>query len=230
MVESSTPDAEPVGGPAAHTQSPISFAIDFAHQRGWGPFLKVLVIGLFSFLIVPAFMVMGYSYRLARAAALGAEQPDVTDFVGLLVEGVKFFVAILPVAIVVGLLTAGAGQISSILAFLVYRVGLVVIPAVLLAYVGSGSFAGAYDPDRIRRIASSGAFLQALLVYVVIAVVTSVVAAVSIITIVGPFLVTTFAGMVLAAYWGRVYFDGARRGDWPAAEGDAPATPESQPA
>jgi hypothetical protein len=230
MVESSTSEAGAADRPAADTQSPISFAIDFAHQRGWGPFVKVLVLGLFSFLIVPAFMVMGYSYRLARAAALGAEQPDVTDFVGLLVDGVKFFVAILPAALLVGLLMAGASQISNVLAFLVYLVGLVVIPAVLLAYVGTGRIAGAYDPDRIRSIASSERFLKALVVYVVVAVVVSFVAAVSIITIVGPLLVSTFAGLVLAAYWGRVYFDGAQQGEWPVADGEAPPAPDQQPA
>lgn len=200
----------PAGG------SPISFAVDFAHQRGWGPFLWAVVLGLFSFLLLPAFVLAGYAYRLARAAATGDEQPALTDFGGLLVDGLKFFVAVLPAALAVGILTGVVGQISATLATVVYFAGLIALPAVVLSYVASGSIGGTYDVDRLRHIVTSGSYLRALAVYVGLSVVVSVVTVLSVVTLVGPLLLGTFAGLVFAAYWGRVYFDGVQAGEWPA--------------
>ena len=197
-------------------QSPIRFAVDYAHQRGWGPFAKAVLLGLFSFLLVPAFVLAGYGYRLARAAATGAEQPDLTDLVGLFVDGLKLFVAILPAAFAIGLVTGVLGQVSTLLASVAYLAGLVLFPAVVLAYVASGTIAGGYDTERLSRIVRSRSYQRALIVYLVLAVVVSIVATISVVTIVGPLLIGTFAGLVFAGYWGRVYFDGVQDGEWPA--------------
>lgn len=197
-------------------QSPIAFAIDFAHQRGWGPFLRAAVLGLFGFLLLPLVVVAGYSYRLARAAATDADQPALADFRGLFVDGLRFLVAVLPAALVVGAGTAAVAQVSSLLATLVYVTGMIALPAVVLSFVAGGSVRGTYDVERLRRIVTAGAYLRALVVYVVLSLVASVLVVVSVVTVVGPLLVATFAVLVFAAYWGRVYLDGVRDGEWPA--------------
>jgi hypothetical protein len=138
-------------------QSSIGFAIDFAHQRGWGPFLRAALLGLFGFLLLPPVVLAGYSYRLARAAATDADQPPLRGVRGLFVDGLRFMLAVLPAAVVLWVATALVARVSTLLATLAYFGGLMPLPAVVLPFVASGSVRGTCDAERLRRIVSAGA-------------------------------------------------------------------------
>ena len=147
--------------------------------------IKTILIGgaltLFSFLIVPAFLVYGYVLRVLRAGIDDAEEPPVFDDWGtLLKEGVVAFVIVLiyqlipliVMAVTVGgsiaaMATgteAGAGvglvglfgglALSTLLALVFGYVTLIG----LANYAHEGAFGAAFDVDVIRTVAVDGAY------------------------------------------------------------------------
>lgn len=102
-------------------------------RNGDDPIKTILiggVLGMLAFLVVPAFLVLGYLVRLLRSAMAGEAEPPVFDDWGdLLVDGLKAFVVglgyVIVPAIVFGL-----------------SVGTVAVTAVVTGDVGPGTIAG----------------------------------------------------------------------------------------
>jgi hypothetical protein len=185
-------------------------------DRWIGRFLIGAGLTLFSVLIVPAIFVVGYLVRaLEHTIRREPEPPEWDDWGGLFVDGLKatvvtFVYSIVPFAvfgtIAVVLLGAG-GSIGDTGGGLIAGLGaltlLLMIPATMIVYyfipaaVGNmarkDSFAAAFDPGVIRRVAFSVEYLTAVLLPILISLVVNFVTAFLAFTIVGlifvPFVV-----------------------------------------
>lgn len=214
--------------------------------------IKTVLIGgaltLFSFLIIPAFLVYGYVLRVLRAGIDGTEEPPVFDDWGtLLKEGVVAFVIVLIyqlIPLIVFFLTVG-GSIAAIgtgseagagigIVGLLGGLALSTLLALVFGYVTliglanyahEGTFGSAFDLDMIRSVATDSAYaipwLYGVGVLIAAAVVASLLGIVPILgAIVGVFV--TFYGQVAAAWvWGMGFGDAAGLGG----ESDADVDP-----
>jgi len=193
-----------------------------------------LVIGglllVFSFLILPAFVLQGYLLRVLRSTATGEDAaPSFTDWGELLVDGLKLLVVTLlygvaisvPFAVGAAIVGIGglAGSDAGVAAFgvvglLVMAVALVVtiavgyvLPAAMTNFALEGNVGAAFDVDAIRGAAFSSKYLVGVLLGVVLGGVVNTVASPLALVLVGiPLL---FYGQVVTYYcFGRGFAEG----------------------
>jgi hypothetical protein len=202
---------------------------------------------LFSFLVVPAFLVFGYVLRALRAGIDGVETPPAFDDWGsLLKEGVFAFAIVvvyqlLPLLVlfltvggslaaiitrsdvgvsvgIVGLL--GGLALSTLLALAFGYVTLIG----LANYAHVGTFGSAFDPDVIAAVATDGAYAVPWLYGVGILIAANVVAGVlGIVPFVGAVVgafVLFYAQVAAAWVWGTGFGDATGVGDGSDADAD----------
>lgn len=189
---------------------------------------------IFSFLIIPVWVLYGYSYNLVNSAANGNRvQPPFEDFGQLLVRGLLYWVFLLVFLIVSLLLTvaipAGLGFVLAdvegaiILGLLGYMIWGYILPAGMILYPVTGSFGSAFSPRRIWNFVGNGHYLVAYLIllavmlalqiafmiaFVILAVtVIGLLIAIPAMFILGPYFLYFFD-----SYWGAVYFEAAEKG------------------
>lgn len=166
------------------------------------------VLGLLSFLVVPAFALIGYLVWVLAGAARGEEEPPAfADWGTMIVDGLKATAVAIVYGIVPFVLVfvsifvmAGSGATGSdtvagifgglgILGMLVSFVAMFVlyylVPAALTNMALEGSIGAAFDVDTVKRAVLSTEYLVAWLVPFAIAVVVNVVVFVLAMTIVG---------------------------------------------
>lgn len=169
------------------------------------------LLGIFSWLIIPAFALVGYYVQVAQAGVeQHAEPPAFDDWGDLIVQGIVGTVimiayAIIPILLVMvtsGLGFAGASQGGTAggiigglgaLGLLVSLLALVVvyyaIPAGITNYAIEGNLGAAFDVDAIKPVLLSGDYLVAWLVPFVLAFILNIVVVLLAITFVGLILV-----------------------------------------
>jgi hypothetical protein len=206
--------------------------------------LKTVLIGgaltLFSFLVVPAFLVYGYVLRVLRAGMAGEEDlPVFDDWMTLLTEGAVAFVFVLIyqlIPLLVAALTAG-GSVAAIgsgsevgagagVAGLLVGLAFSTLLALAFGYVALigltnyahvGAFGAAFDLDVIRSVATDGAYAVPWLYGVGLLIAAAVAASVlGIIPVLGAVagVFVTFYGQVVAAWvWGKGFGDAIGFGD-----------------
>lgn len=143
------------------------------------------VLGIFSFLLFPLFIVYGYMiHAMAAASRAETEPPAFEDWGDLLVDGIKASVVGLAYALVplvlmfttTGVLSAGSsagGNAGGVLAGLGALGFLVVVlllfalqyalPAALTNMGREGSIGAAFDFDALKPVLTSGEYLKAVL-------------------------------------------------------------------
>lgn len=203
----------------------FAFSFKYPISRGY----KSLGIGalliLASIFLFPILFLLGYSYRLGRAAALGSPRPPTyDDWWGLLVDGfrllVTFVIFFVPVGIVYAVLLA-AGIDS--LAILWYFAAALVSTAIYPTFFGTGSVSGTFrDLEFLRFVATADYWIgYAYMIGVLIALYVGfiVVMLALLITLVGillwiPLFLVFYPAIlyVQAALWGRIYHDAAEEG------------------
>ena len=150
------------------------------------------LLGFGSFLIVPAFALLGYLVWVLEGAARGEEEPpafeDWGDMIvdGLKATGVSLVYGIVPFALMfVSIFVAGSGGTSGndtvtgilggvgLLGLLVSFVAMIVlyylIPAALTNMALEDDFGAAFDFDAIKQVILSGDYLVAWLIPFVLA-------------------------------------------------------------
>lgn len=205
------------------------------------------VLGLLSVLVVPVFLLLGFSVRVLRSVEAGEETPPTFgDWGELLVDGLKAFAiafvyAIVPlivlaataggtiVAAVSGDVTPGAvagALVGFLLAGLLWLLAFYVIPAAVASFASEGRVGAAFDTAVLRRVLLDGRYATAWLVAFAFFVVAGVV--VGILSVVPPlgFVVGAFLDFyvaVAAAYlYGHAFMD-ASIGEVPPETGAQPA-------
>ncbi|WP_410767187.1 DUF4013 domain-containing protein [Haloferax sp. DFSO60] len=195
--------------------------------------LKTVLIGgvltFFSFLIIPAFVVLGYTLSVIRATMHGDEKPpEFGEWADMTVDGIKGFAIVLVyslipaiIAMVFGFagilsIAAGGGDSGAANAFggIVTLLGLLaafvlgifaayVTPAALSNYAETDRMGAAFSVSELRPILTSGkyatAWLMAFVVIFAASVVTGLLNVVPLLGFVLGSFVTFYA--VVAAYY-----------------------------
>lgn len=196
---------------------------------------NILIGGLLIFpgmllLYIPALISYGYVFRSFGTAARGEEPPEFTDYGGMLVDGLKlavvgFIYAIIPLVVFFafgagGALLSGVGGdtanaagagtsfvgflVSAVLFLLVYYV----LPGAIAHMSVQGTFGSAFDFGTLTDLWTTGDYLVAWLLALVIGLIVGVVAFVLQITIVGIILlgfVYFYQGVAVAYLFGTAY-------------------------
>ena len=196
----------------------------------------VLIGGLlsfFSFLLVPAFLVMGYLLRVARATMRGEEvdPPAFDDWGALAVDGLKAFLITLVYGVVPGViflatfglgfagLASGtdAGAVTgslvllagALVTFVVSLAVAYVVPAALLNYaetnrLGAGFSVGGITPMLTNRTYMT-AFAYTFVVFLAVGVLSGLLNAVPLLGAVAAAFVGFYAGVMAAYIYGTAY-------------------------
>ncbi|MFC6835263.1 DUF4013 domain-containing protein [Halomarina ordinaria] len=194
---------------------------------------KTLLVGtaltLFSFLLVPVFLLVGYTVRVLRAALTDRDPPAFDEWADLLVDGVKAFVigvvyfviplAILAIAAVAGgvsvnagsglgtILAGGVSLLVGLLALVVGLAFLYVFPVGLVRFAETDRLGSAFEFRSFTPVLTNGtyavAWLLALVVGVAAGVVNGVVLGVPLLGFIGAALVSFYGGVVTAYLYGR---------------------------
>jgi hypothetical protein len=173
------------------------------------------VLGFFSFLVLPIFAIQGYLFKVMEGTIAGEDTPPAfTDWGELLVRGIGVTVigiaySVLPVLAYgfvafsflgvggyvggdAGGLLAGVGVLSFFLLLPVLLFVYYVIPAAVANYASTGELASGFAFSEILSVVTTGEYLLAVLLPIVVGVVLVLAAFVLAITVVGvlfiPFL------------------------------------------
>lgn len=185
------------------------------HGGGWRTVLTGGLLTIFGFLIVPAFIVYGYTIRVLRSAALGEEvAPRFEDWGGLLVDGLKaagigIAYIIIPyvvvfVAIFVPVFAAGGeggtgvavtilSALIGLVAFVFLFVAAYVLPVALTNFALKDRLGAAFEFRKIANAAFTRDYVVAILLSMAVGFV--VVFAFFIVT----FIITVVFQLVLVA-------------------------------
>lgn len=194
------------------------------------------VLGLLSVLVVPVFLLLGYTVRVLRATEEGEETPpSFGEWGDLFVDGLKALAIVLAYSIVplvvlavtVGGIVAAAlmgdvrpGAVAgALLGFsvsgLLWLVALYVIPAALASFASEGRIGAAFDATVLRSVLLDGryatAWLVALVLFVVAGVVVGVLNAVPFLGFVAGAFVNFYVGVAAAYLYGHAFVDASGR-------------------
>ncbi|MFB6080773.1 MAG: DUF4013 domain-containing protein [Haloferacaceae archaeon] len=218
--------------------------------------LKTVLIGgvllIFSWLLLPLFLVLGYVVRVVRRTAAGNEEaPVFEDWEDLLVTGAKAFViqfaygfvpAVLAVVFVgFGVLGAASGGrggaalggvlavVGVLLAFVLGLLAAYLTPAAIANFAERGVLGAGFAVDDLRPVWTSAAYARAWLMGAAVVVAAGIVGSLlGLVPVLGQVLVAfvTFYALVAAYYIiGRAWGD---LGEIETREGDG--SPEERPA
>lgn len=164
-------------------------SLEYSLQDGES-ILKLGLIGILSFLIIPFFMVLGYGYRVIQISINGMingddKLPDFSDLIGMFVDGLKVFLVkfvylLIPMIIFmvfvfgsIGLsnLNNFAGNTTMIVGLIIsgiLAVFLYLLSLISTAYMAEkdGSIKAAFDFKEIYRIISSIGWLRYIGFYI----------------------------------------------------------------
>jgi hypothetical protein len=237
----------PGGGPrqggryqgAGHQQSgtyiedgKLEYSLKFPVSRDYSAVGIGAALVFVSFLIVPIFTLLGYTYRLTGAAARGETiQPEFDELGAMTKEG--FFYSLLyvgltlpavagPVVIDVYLREA-LGSIAGIISIGLFFGISYITPAVMTLYPVTGSLSAALSPDRIASFALTSKYFLSYLLLAVSMIGLTIASFVGLIvlffTVFGillliPLLYVLYAYLpyFFGAFWGGTYYQMVRDG------------------
>ncbi|WP_050032312.1 DUF4013 domain-containing protein [Halorubrum halophilum] len=170
------------------------------------------ILGLFSVLLLPAFVIVGYLVRVLERTIGGEDVPPEFDEWGdLLMKGVigtiitiaYMVIPVIVYGVVVAVVGGTSGAIGGDAGALIGVVGVLLalaflpvlffiyyaVPAALSAYAARGEMGAAFDLDLLKPALFSTEYLVAVLMPIVVAVIMWIVTAVLTVTVVGLLLV-----------------------------------------
>ena len=200
----------------------FEFSFKYPLSNGLGTVGLAALLLLLSIFVIPYFLVLGYSARVGRAAAIGRRTPpELTDWWELLGDGFKQFVAVGALLLPVGAVYAAllfADQY--VLAYVIYFPMILAAAAINPVFYGTGSVRGVYSNLRFLRFITTSNFwigiAYQLGISILLYIVAFVLSIVLILTIIG--IPVAFALLLVfpayflllqAALWGRIYHDAA---------------------
>lgn len=213
-------------GPPQDRKDGVEFALTYPVSNGWGATLVSGVLLLTGFLLVPFLALAGYSYRVGRAAALGREEPPgYGNWGGLIVDGLRFTVVGLVLAVGFGLLWAlvfvliETSPWFALLVVPMYLVAIYALPAFVAAFLGTGSVTRAFTGGEAATLLGSGYYAKSVLFWLLLQFALGFVVALLFLTLVGWIWGYAFTFLAGSAFWGYVYYRAAGQGIVPSAAG-----------
>ena len=170
--------------------------------KDWKKLVILGVICLFSFLLLPAFLITGYNYRVINTAVHGVingrdSLPDFEDLIDMFVDGVKVVIvqiAYVLVPIIVFLifaLLAGQLPVLFVVACLMDQMGLC-----HMAY-NDGAFSKAFAIKEIKEVIDEIGWFNCIATYLGLIIITLVIALVVTVIVYGIFTVFGVSSAVL---------------------------------
>lgn len=195
----------------------FSFAVGYPGRRGWETVLGGGLVLLFSWLILPGLIAMGYFVRTTRSAAQGnAKPPNWDEWDGMLVDGLVLVLVFVPIMLVYLILIIIALRIHWSLYLIVAVLGSYPLPAIYMNYAANDDWSAAYDVSALgehllHKRYVIGFLLYAFVIHGLGVIVAMVLFGLALLTIIGwiviwPMIYFYWYG-IDAALWGRVYYD-----------------------
>ena len=176
--------------------------------------IKLVILGvmcLFSFLLIPVFLITGYNYRVINTAVHGIINgrdplPDFDDLISMFVDGIKVVIVeilYLIVPFIVFLIFALiSGQLSGALSSVLLVIGclitfILVVAACLMSQMGlchmaynDGAFSKAFAISEIKEAIDEIGWFKCIATYLGLIIITLVISLV----------VTSIIGLIFAAF------------------------------
>lgn len=188
--------------------------------KDWKTLVLLGLICLFSFLLIPVFLLTGYNYRVINNAVHGIINgrdplPDFDDLIGMFVDGVKVVIvqiAYLIVPVIVFLIFAIiASNLTGVAASAVMIVGclltfILMIVTCLMGQMGlchmanhDGAFTKAFAVSEIKEVIDEIGWFQCIVTYIGLVIITLVISLVVTAIISGIFTIFGLSGAALGA-------------------------------
>jgi hypothetical protein len=199
-----------------------AFSLKYPFSCGWKSIGIGAIIAVFAaILIFPIIVLWGFRYRMARAGARGDESaPEFNDFGSIIKNGVLLVIAFLPYVLIVCVLTivisglgstvneTFAGSILFLWSFAAIYAGIAIHPT----FVATGSIGKTYSGLLFVRVAATREYLVGFLFGIVLRLLVGIAMfllfIISIITLVGPFVVVAvwyaYDEFIAGTIWGHV--------------------------
>lgn len=198
--------------------------------KDWKTLVILGVISLFSFLLLPAFLITGYNYRVINTAVHGIINgrdplPGFDDLIDMFVDGVKVVIVqilylIVPVIIFL-VFAVVAGQLSGVASSALMLIGCLItlivgVAACLMSQMGichmaynDGAFSKAFALNEIKEVIDEIGWFECLVTYIGLIIIVLVISVV-VTTIIGIiFTLFGISGAVLGANPSGVFVLGA---------------------
>ena len=191
--------------------------------KDWKTLVILGVIALFSFLLLPAFLITGYNYRVINNAVHGIINgrdplPEFNDIIDMFVDGVKVVIVqivylIIPV-IIFFIFAIIAGNLSGFASAAVMVIGclltlVVGIASCLMCQMGlchmayhEGAFSKAFEFREIKEVIDEIGWFECIATYIGLIIITLVIS----------FVVTALIGLVFTVFGISVAVLGANTG------------------
>ncbi|MBQ6511618.1 DUF4013 domain-containing protein [Methanobrevibacter sp.] len=198
--------------------------------KDWKTLVILGVICLFSFLLLPAFLITGYNYRVINTAVHGVINgrdplPGFEDLIDMFVDGVKVVIvqiAYVLVPVIVFLIFAiVAGQLTGILSSALMIVGCLItfalfVVACLMDQMGichmaynEGAFSKAFAIKEIKEVIDEIGWFNCIATYLGLIIITLVISLVVTAIVYGIFTVFGVSGAVLGVDPSGIFILGA---------------------
>ena len=170
-------------------------ALEYSAQD-WIKLVILGVICLFSFLLLPIFLITGYNYRVINNAVHGIINgrdplPDFDDLISMFVDGVKFVLVqigymIIPI-IIFFIFAIIAGQLDGAVSAALMVIGCIItfalmVAACLMAQMGlchmaynEGAFSKAFAFAEIKEVIDEIGWFECILTYIGLIIITLVI-------------------------------------------------------
>ena len=198
--------------------------------KDWKTLIILGVFCLFSFLLIPIFLIVGYNYRVINIAVNGIINgrdplPEFDDFIGMFIDGVKVVLVqiaylIVP-AIIFFIFVLIAGNFNGVLASAITLIGCLItfiigIIVFLMEQMGichmvynNGSLSKAFAIGEIKEVIEEIGWFKCLITYIGLIIITIVIA--SVVTLIIGLIFTVFgiSGSILGVGGGGIFILGA---------------------
>jgi hypothetical protein len=211
----------------------VEYTVYFPITRGYTAIGLGAVCSFLFFLIVPFFILFGYTYRITEAAARGETvQPAFDGWGDLLKHGFFYFLLTLALAFInifgAGALAglsdaAGVPAAGGFAVLVLWLLTTYVSPAIMVLYPVTGTLSKALSPGRIADFAFTTTYIVSYLVYVglmigffVLSFIGTLVLAITVIGIfvLIPLIYVLYAYLpyAIGSFWGATYYEAAEEG------------------
>ena len=179
--------------------------------KDWKTLVILGVICFFSFLLLPAFLITGYNYRVINTAVHGVINgrdplPDFEDLISMFVDGVKFVIVqilyLLVPAIIFLIFALVAGQTNGVAASAIMIIGCIItfvafVVSEMMAQMGichmaynDGAFSKAFAISEIKEVIDEIGWFECIATFLGLIIITFVIL----------FVVSAIIGIIFTAF------------------------------
>ena len=198
--------------------------------KDWKKLVVLGIICLFSFLLLPMFLITGYNYRVINTAVHGIINgrdplPEFDELIDMFVDGVKVVIVqivyLIAPALVFLIFAAVAGAVGGVASSAIMVIGCLItfvglILACLMSQMGlchmaynDGAFTKAFAFKEIKEVIDEIGWFECIVTYIGLVIITLVISLVVTAIIYGIFAVFGISGVILGVDSSGIFVLGA---------------------